>query len=202
LELTVDTATMATAEPLGPHVLCNDLFAETLTQARAGSPSACRQLYLTTAGRVYGYLRARGAPEPEDITSEVFLRVFSHLDDFAGDENGFLAWVFTITRRLLIDEHRRDQRRPPAVELSAPLLESLEGGDTEADALGNIEHDDIDNVLAILTADQRDVIMLRIVADLSTEQVAQVLGKRRGTVKALQHRALATLRRHLTEAST
>ena len=59
-----------------------------------------------------GYLRLRGADDPEDLTSEVFLRVFNHLDDFSGDERGFAAWVFTIAHRALIDERRRNARRP------------------------------------------------------------------------------------------
>ena len=60
-----------------------------------------------------------------------------------------------------------------------------------------LAHDEVRELLAVLSPDQRDVVLLRIVADLSVEEVARLLGKREGAVKALQHRALAALRRHL-----
>src|SRR5690349_25016951 len=64
---------------------------------------ACRRLYEDYAGRVLGYLRAQGAPEPEDLTSEVFLRVFDRLPQFSVDEPNFRSWLFTIAHRILID---------------------------------------------------------------------------------------------------
>jgi len=68
-------------------------FPEILAEAQDGSPLACRRLYESFAGRVAGYLRLHGSREPDDLTSEVFLRVFDHLRDFAGDEAGFRSWV-------------------------------------------------------------------------------------------------------------
>src|SRR5262245_66598345 len=93
-------------------------FRVNLALAQEGSPRACQWLYESLAGRVAGYLRLHGAREPEDLTSEVFLRVFDHLREFEGTEAGFRAWVFTIAHRLLIDDHRRAERRPRTVELS------------------------------------------------------------------------------------
>ena len=98
---------------------------------------------------------ARGANDPDDLTSEVFLRVFTHLDQFTGDEGGFLGWIFTIARRVLIDEHRRTSRRPTTVEWNDPPPESLLGGDTETEALRTLENDDLTSILAKLTPDQR-----------------------------------------------
>jgi RNA polymerase sigma-70 factor (ECF subfamily) len=176
-------------------------FAETLARARDGSPPACRWLYESLAGRVAGYLRVHGSRDPDDLTSEVFLRVFDHLRDFEGTEAGFRSWVFTIAHRLLIDEHRQRQRRVDTVELSEPVHESVPGGDAEADALASIGTRRVTEVLAELAPDQRDVLTLRVVGDLTVEQVAEVLGKSRGAVKSLQHRAVAALRRRLEEES-
>ena len=176
-----------------------DAFADTLARARGGTQAAYEQLYDSMAGRVFGWLRVQGARDPEDLTSEVFLRVFSHLSDFSGDESGFVAWVFTIARRVLIDEHRRGQRRVITVELPDPLPDTPAGADAETEALAGVERDAVAEMLASLTADQRDVLTLRIIADLPIEQVARVLGKRPGTIKALQHRGVAALRRRLAE---
>jgi RNA polymerase sigma factor (sigma-70 family) len=173
-----------------------------LARALDGSPPACQWLYESVAGRVAGYLRAHGSREPEDLTSEVFLRVFDHLRDFAGDEAGFHSWIFTIAHRQLIDEHRRQGRRPQTVELSEPVTESASGGNAESDALRAIEDHNLVDVLALLAPDQRDVLTLRVVADLTVEQVAEVLGKSRGAVKSLQHRGVAALRRRLQEATS
>jgi len=176
-------------------------FRANLALAQEGSPTACRWLYESLAGRVAGYLRLHGAQEPDDLTSEVFLRVFEHLHEFEGPESGFRAWVFTIAHRLLIDAHRREQRRPPVVELSPSISEIVPGGDAEADALSMLDDRHIVDVLAGLRPDQREVITLRIVGDLTAEQVAQVLGKSRGAVKALQRRGVAALRRQLEVSS-
>jgi RNA polymerase sigma-70 factor (ECF subfamily) len=177
-------------------------FPEMLADAQAGSPPACRWLYESLAGRVAGYLRLHGSREPDDLTSEVFLRVFDHLRDFAGDEAGFRSWVFTIAHRQLIDEHRRNGRRPQTVELSDPITESAPGGNAETDALHAIANRNIVEVLAGLVPDQREVLTLRVIGDLTVEQVAVVLGKSPGAVKSLQHRGVAALRRRLQEATT
>jgi RNA polymerase sigma-70 factor (ECF subfamily) len=177
-------------------------FPEILAEAQDGSPPACRRLYDSLAGRVAGYLRLHGSREPDDLTSEVFLRVFDHLRDFTGDEAGFRSWVFTIAHRQLIDEHRRNGRRPQTVALSEPITESASGGNAETDALHAIANRNVVEVLADLAPDQREVLTLRIVGDLTVEQVAEVLDKSRGAVKSLQHRGVAALRRRLQEATS
>jgi RNA polymerase sigma-70 factor (ECF subfamily) len=177
-------------------------FGDVLERARRGCPESTRWLYESVAGRVCGYLRVHGAPEPDDLTSEVFLRVFDHLDGFVGDEGGYRSWVFTIAQRLLIDDHRRRARRPEAVELSVPVQEAVPGGDAESDALRAVGDGRVAEVLAQLVPDQRDVLALRVVGDLTVDQVAEILGKSRGAVKALQRRALAAVRRSLEEATS
>jgi RNA polymerase sigma-70 factor (ECF subfamily) len=176
-------------------------FAEVLARAQGGSPSDCRWLYESLAGRVAGYLRVHGSRDPDDLTSEVFLRVFDHLRDFEGTEAGFRSWVFTIAHRLLIDEHRQREARVETVELSEPVHESVAGGDAEADALASIGTRGVSEVLDQLAPDQRDVLTLRVVADLTVDQVAEVLGKSPGAVKSLHRRAVAALRRRLEEAT-
>jgi RNA polymerase sigma-70 factor (ECF subfamily) len=159
---------------------------------------ACHRLYGDYAGRVLGYLRAQGAREPEDLTSEVFLRVFDRLPQFSGDEPHFRSWLFTIAHRVLIDDVRRRQRRPQTTALGTDV-ESSATGDVEHEALANVGAEWADELLSSLPPDQRAVVALRVTSDLSLEQVADILGKRVGAVKSLQHRALESLRRRCEE---
>ncbi len=174
-------------------------FADALAAALEHAPWACHWLYGAYAGRVFGYLRAQGAAEPEDLTSEVFLRVFDRLAQFSGDEVQFRSWLFTIAHRILIDDARRRQRRPQTIALVAQA-ETYAAGDVEQEAITNVGTEWADALVASLPPDQRAVVALRVTADLPLEQVASILGKRVGAVKALQHRALAALRRRCEEA--
>jgi RNA polymerase sigma factor (sigma-70 family) len=170
-------------------------FTDTLAAAQAGAAWALRALYDDLAPAVTGYLRLRGAAEADDVTSDTFLDVFRGLESFDGDEAAFRSWVFTIAHRRLIDERRRRGRRPPTV----PLDESAEpvGGNVEEEALDGLVASWARDALDVLTDEQRTVILLRVVADLSAEQVAQVLGKRPDAIRAVQHRGLRRLRRVL-----
>jgi RNA polymerase sigma factor (sigma-70 family) len=182
-----------------PEVGAAVVFADALAAALERAPWACHWLYDTYAGRVFGYLRAQGAAEPEDLTSEVFLRVFDRLEQFSGDELQFRSWLFTIAHRILIDDVRRRQRRPQTTTL-ALQDEMHAAGDVEREALANVGTEWADALVASLPPDQRAVVALRVTADLPLEQVAHILDKRVGAVKALQHRALAALRRRCEEA--
>jgi RNA polymerase sigma factor (sigma-70 family) len=175
-------------------------FDEVLQAARANEPWAYHVVYDTLAGRVCGYFESRGVQDAEDLTSEVFLRVFDHIADFDGGEASFRSWVFTIAYRLMVDDYRRSRRRPLHVELPAVMAEALVGGDAETDSLAHLDQAWVAEVLADLRDDQREVLTLRVVGDLTVEQVAGVIGKSPGAVKALQRRAAANLRRRLTEA--
>ncbi len=172
-----------------------DDLATLVAHARTGSPEAFAGLYERLAGQVAGYLRSRGVPDVEDATSEVFLAVFTGLERFEGDGEMFRAWVFTIAHRRSVDRWRRAGRGPalePLDDAPPTLVPSAEDA-----ALASLGDDRVRELLDVLSPDQRDVLLLRVVADLSLEQVAGVLGKREGAVKALQHRALERLRRHL-----
>ena len=105
--------------------------------------------------------------------------------------------MFTIARHALIDERIRETRRPSTVELTESTPSTISSEHPEADVLEGVARDDLLALLDRLTPDQRDVLALRIVADLPIRQVATVLHKSPGTVKALQHRGVAALRRHL-----
>ena len=171
-------------------------FDDVLVAAQTGAAWAFEVLYRDLAPAVTGYLRLHGAAEPDDLASETFLGVFTGLAGFSGDEAGLRSWVFTIAHRRLLDDWRRRSRRPQLADEPADLS-TFVGGDVEDDALTRIGAGTVQRLCGELPADQRSVLLLRILADLTVEQVGEVLGKSVASVKALQRRGLRALREQL-----
>ena len=171
-----------------------DSFDSVLSAARAGADWAWERIYADLAPGIAGYLRAHGAADPEDLLGEVFLQVVRNLGGFTGGEQAFRGWVYTIAHRRLIDERRRRGRRPvsPAPD---DVLEAAagSGGDVHEDAAARLDDARVREAIDALPEDQRSVLLLRIAGDLTIEEIARVVGKRPGAVKALQRRALKRL---------
>jgi RNA polymerase sigma-70 factor (ECF subfamily) len=167
--------------------------------AMAGDGGGFTGLYRLLAGPVAGFVRSLGVDEIDDVVNEVFLGAFRNLASFVGDGEAFRAWLFTIAHHKAVDSRRAGCRRSPPVDVASSLLRFESLGDVEGEALTALESADIDQMLAVLTQDQRDVVMLRVIADLSLEQVASALGKPVGAIKSIQHRAIATLQRAMSQ---
>jgi RNA polymerase sigma-70 factor (ECF subfamily) len=180
-----------------------DQFEPVLAAARTGAEWALAALYRDLHPRVLRYLWARDPSEAEDLAAETWLDVARGLHRFGGDEAGFRAWVFTIARRRLLDERRSATRRL-TTPLPADRLALLgETGNVEHEALVSIEAEAALRQIAELPVDQAEVVLLRVLADLSAQEVARILGKREGTIRVLQHRALRRLaRERVREAVT
>ncbi|MGH8895038.1 MAG: RNA polymerase sigma factor [Actinomycetes bacterium] len=163
--------------------------------ARAGGGWAFGRLWEALSPSVAGYLRARGVRDVDDLTSEVFLAAFRGLRGFSGDAGAFRSWLFTIAHHKAVDELRRGPRtREIATDIIDDGRVSASAEDAALEGLGDA---DAIRLLGTLSAAQRDVLLLRVVADLSLEETATALGKPVGAVKQLQRRALAGLRRTL-----
>ena len=158
-----------------------------------GDPAGLRQLYDELAPAVAGYLRVRGAREPEDLCSEVFLAVFPRLSTVSGGAAGLRTLLFSIAHARLVDELRRRSRRGETAALDE-LSDPRTARSAEDEALAAYSSDAVRDILGQLPPDQRDVLLLRLVADLTVEQVAETMGKSPGAVKQLQRRGLNTLR--------
>ena len=190
---------MHSAKPLS--VSLGPGFEQVMAAAGQGAGWAFTRLYEWLSPAVAGYVRAQGATDPDDVTSEVFLAAFSSLGSFSGTEAQFRSWVFTIAHRRIIDDRRARTRRPPPLSFEDEGSARTGGrvrASAEDDALDAMGMDRIREVLDKLAPDQRDVIAMRVIADLSVEQVAAALDKQPGAVKSLQRRALASLRRQLS----
>ena len=173
-------------------------FDAVLLAAKNGDGNAFDQLFSVLSRRIFAFLRVRGASDPEGMVNEVFLSIFTSVSGFHGNESQFQAWVFTIARNKLIDEGRKRQRR-----IDESLVDSfdemgLQAGDVEEDAMGLVGNAWVKEQLGALTPDQRDVVILRIVGDLTIEAIADVLGKSIGATKAIQRRAFRSLARELS----
>jgi RNA polymerase sigma-70 factor (ECF subfamily) len=168
-------------------------FDGVLAAARVGAEWAWRALYADSAPDLLRYARAGHVPDPEDVVGDTFLRAVRGLGSFRGDERGFRAWLFTLARNRIVDEHRTRVRcrTEPLPSRSWPRSGR---GDAEAEAMRALAEDRVRSVLERLTPDQRDVLLLRILGGLTTQEVARAVGKRPGAVKALQARGLAAIR--------
>lgn len=172
-------------------------FDAVLCAARRGDERAWVALYDDLAPVLTGYLHVQRAPHPEDLVSEVLLQVVRDLERFDGDESSFRSWVFTIAHHRLIDARRREQRRPSDAVEAETLDRHLPSTGIEEDILDALTTEELEVLFGVLTPDQRDVLLLRIVGGMSLPEVGRALGKQHESVRALQKRALATLRKEL-----
>ena len=143
---------------------------------------ALEESYRTFAPALLGYFRSHGVDQAEDLVGDVFVSVARNLRRFHGDPDDFRRWVFAIAHRRRVDHVRRWRVRRRVVAEDPPERPCVDD-----------RHDlDIDLVAALgeLTLRQREVVILRFVADLPLEDVARIIGRRVGAVKALQARAL------------
>ncbi len=164
--------------------------------ARSGDPRGFDILFRTFGGSVVGYLRACSAGDPDGMANDVFLRVFRTIHTFHGDAPRFRAWLFTIAHHAMIDDSRRRRRRVREVPLDRGPDGA--GGDVETEVFANLARDRVHALLTGLSPDQRDVLVLRIVAELSVAETAAALDKSYEAVKALQRRGLSALRRAIS----
>ena len=167
-----------------------------IERAQAGDARGYDTLFRSFGAPVAGYLRARGVSDPDGLANDVFLRAFKTIHTFRGDAQRFRSWLFTIAHNTAIDDARRRRRR--VREVPPERAPDALGGDVEADVMARLAHERVQALLSTLSTDQRDVITLRVVADLSVEETAAVLDKSYEAVKALQRRGLAALRRAIS----
>lgn len=171
-------------------------FPEVFEAARAGEPAALEQIFTALSPVVEGYLRLQGATEPEDLTSEVFLGVLRNLDRFTGDEPAFRSWVFTIAHRRLLDDRRARGRRPDIEPLDA-VHDRPDSVDVPAQVDDGMSTERVHQLCDRLSPDQRDVLLLRLLGDLTIDEIAAALGRTTGATKALQRRGFRAIARLL-----
>lgn len=172
-----------------------DEFASLLARAQDGEQAALTAIYRRHQGRLLRVLGAEVGDAADDVASQTWLEVFGSLARFEGDERGFRAFLFTVGRRRAAD-HRRTRWRRPVTSVEpdvlhatpdpAPTVDELVGSGLDGDAA-------VRRIVEIVGEDGARVVLLRIVAGLSVEEVAAIVGRTPGAVRVQQHRALKKL---------
>jgi RNA polymerase sigma-70 factor (ECF subfamily) len=181
-----------------------DLDSTLVERCLTGDDTAWEQLVKEHTRRVYGlcYRFTGKDSEAQDLTQEVFLRVFRMLGSFRSSEGSFATWLARLTRNLLIDHYRRtrNDRSTDSIEDQLPRIE--EGvtsslGRPDRALAGREASDLLQSALAKLPPDLRETIILRDLQEMEYREIAQVLGIPEGTVKSRLNRGRAELARLL-----
>jgi RNA polymerase sigma-70 factor (ECF subfamily) len=153
--------------------------------------------------RVYGlcYRFTSRDNEAQDLTQEVFLRVFKSLGSFRAGEGSFVVWLTRLTRNLLVDHYRRtkQERVTDAIEDKLPVLEERTAQFSRTDGLlaGREAGELLQAALEKLSPELREAVILRDLQDLEYREIARVLSVPEGTVKSRLNRGRAELARVL-----
>jgi RNA polymerase sigma-70 factor (ECF subfamily) len=167
-------------------------FDAVLAAAQAGDEAAVVRLYRDLQPALVRFLAAQAPDVGEDLAQEVWVAAAKGLGSFSGDERGFRAWMFTIARRQLIGHWRQARRRPQRSVEQTDLSAVVARAEDEPDARV-LADDAVRRLIAGLPRDQAEIVLLRVIGGLDADEVARIVGKRPGTVRVLQHRALRRL---------
>jgi RNA polymerase sigma-70 factor (ECF subfamily) len=171
----------------------------TAAGVRHGDPDALSEVYRVLAGPLTTYLRSqvRDPQLAEDLATETFLKLVRGCQRLEGGPFQIRSWLYRVAQRNMIDHLRARSRRPDEELTDLPPEEITPEGDP-ADAVEEVDTlRRIRTALEQLSPDQAEVLRLRLIAGLSAPEVATVVGKTEGAVRALQHRGVATLARHI-----
>jgi RNA polymerase sigma factor (sigma-70 family) len=171
---------------------------DVMAAARKGDGTAFRTIYQELSPIVLGYPRSHGVPDPEAVTSDIFVSVLQRMDRLVGGVAGLRTFVMSVAHARYVDEARRRRRQPRAAAYDATLDPRITGS-AEDEALAYVGAASILVLLQSLPTDQREVLSLRFVADIAIDDVAAIIGRSPGAVKQLQRRGLLALRRLLAE---
>lgn len=170
------------------------LFSEDfLRRAKQREPSAWASIYEEFSSKIYRYVffKVGNRHVAEDITEMVFLRGLESIDKYEWRGLPFSSWLFRIAHNLVIDQKRKgieDKELPLEEAFLSPEV------DLESRAEKNLALEQVVKAMKNLTGLQREVIELRFGSELSTAEIARILGKNEGAIKALQHSAILKLR--------
>ena len=151
-------------------------------------------LYDRYVDKIYRYIHYKVGmnAQAEDLTAQVFLKAWEGIGTYHVTERPFSAWLYRIAHNAVIDYFRTNHVAVPIDDLP---LEEKESTSPEVIAEQHLTSEMVKRAIGQLTGEQQEVIILKFLEGYSTEQVAHMIGKDQGAVRALQHRALGTLQR-------
>ncbi len=170
--------------------------AKLIARASLGDPDAVASLYDVYASRIYSYIYRRTSDPvtAEDLTGQVFLRMIEALRSGKGWRTSFSGWLYRIAHNLVVDLYRRrGQVKYIAIDDSPNL--TTKDNDPYRVAASRLDSDVLLRAINQLTEEQAQVVTLRFLEGYSIAEVADILDKTDGAIKALQYRGVASLRR-------
>jgi RNA polymerase sigma-70 factor, ECF subfamily len=167
-------------------------------RAQNGDRLALEELYLLHFDRIYSYLHMSvgSRHDAEDLTTQTFVKMLEAIGRFQWRAVPFSAWLFRIAHNLAMDHFRANRRWQPEEDVP----ESVHGEESSAEeqALASLGQTSMLTLIERLSPEQRQVLTLKFVFRFSNAEAAAILAKTEGAVKSLQHRALASLQKHIS----
>jgi len=168
--------------------------------AQKHDKEAFAKLYEQNFDKIYRfvYLKVGNSAEAEDMTQQVFIKALKSIASYKWKDVPFSAWLFRIAHNHVIDYYRRQSKRQ-----TAPLEDymAIDSSNTQKEVEDKEEVAKLISASKKLTKLQQQVIAMRFIGELPIAEVARIMGKTQGAIKALQHSAVANLRKILTEES-
>jgi RNA polymerase sigma-70 factor (ECF subfamily) len=168
-------------------------------RAQKGDRGALEELYLIHFDRIYSYLHMTvgNRHDAEDLTTQTFLKMLESIGKFRWQSAPFSAWLFRIAHNLSMDHFRARRRWQPEEEV--PEIPGEEEPSAELQAMQSIGRQSMLELIEDLSPEQQQVLTLKFVFNFPNGDVAVILGKTEGAIKSLQHRALVTLQKQITQ---
>ncbi len=173
-----------------------DRQSELVLLAKAGDAEAFGHLYETYLDRIYRYIYFRVTDEQtaEDLISQVFTKAWENLDRYQPSGRPFIAWLYTIAHNTVID-HYRTRKDTVAIENTITLASDAPSPHEQVEL--HFEADNLRAALQTLTPEQQQVVVLKFIAGMTTDEIASQLHKSAGAIRALQMRALQALAKQM-----
>ena len=170
-----------------------------IENAKKGDADSFGMIYEQYADIVFRFIYSQlsNYQDAEDLTEEVFLRIWRSLGNYEQKGVPFLAYLFRIARNAVIDHYRQTARSRQQIPLEEELVGHTQD-EPEQQVVLNSDQKEIRAQLRGLREDYRNVLVLRFFSGLTNEETAQALGKTPGAVRVLQHRALAALKKAIS----
>lgn len=161
------------------------------------NPGSFAPLYDYYFPKIYNYIyhRVQNTQLAEDLVSETFYKALANIKKFKWQDRSFACWLYTIARNQVIDQFRRQE--PLLLDDTKNDLAAPADDNPEEKVLYDVTKEELLKAIKTLSADQQDALLLRFQEDLKIKEIALVLNKNEGAIKALLFRGLKNLRKKL-----
>lgn len=171
-------------------------------KAKERDPDAFGKLYDEYVDQIFRYIyyKVGNFADSQDLTGQAFLKAFENIDSFEVRDVAFSSWLYRISHNLVVDYFRRESKRESVPIDEQPQMPSNRGNPVDQ-VMADLDSERLYKALHKLTHNQREVIVLKFIDNLSNSQVAEIMGISVGAVKSTQKRGLLSLNRVLSNST-